>query len=458
MNAAAKEGRRANHAKAMRLAGPQNDPHKKVDASSWTPNEALQAGRKTGARPVRARIYKLGGAIQHDRAAIKGDHADRHPGKMARGGYAKGGAVEPSKLPKGYGSAYADKSTGWKFKYKDDDEKPSKPTPKAAGGKVGTGPLSMANVPAENKREFGSYHEGGYKRGGTPKAGQDMAAMKTMVHKHEHHDHRGEPLTKLRHGGQPEKWIKGAIKHPGSLHKALDVPQDKNIPAKKLEKATHSDNPKIAKKANLAKTLKSFHADGGAVGTYFGGTRPTGGRMPRADGGAIAAQKAFQVADDAWGDELRRSFGKNAGDVRYTARGKGEEGSTLRRLHDAREVARTAWENATRKPRARGGRTKGKTNIKIVINAKPDQPPQLPPQGVVRPPPPPMPPPQMPPPAAGGPPGGAPMMAGPPGMPPGGPMPRKRGGKVYRSAADMDAGAESGLGRLEKTEIQAHRR
>lgn len=41
--------------------------------------------------------------------------------------------------------------------------------------------------------------------------------------------------------------------------------------------------------------------------------------------------KPFQDADDAWDAELRRKFGKSAGDARYEARGKGEEGSELRR-------------------------------------------------------------------------------------------------------------------------------
>ena len=34
-----------------------------------------------------------------------------------------------------------------------------------------------------------------------------------------------------------KNWIQGAIKNPGSLKKALNVPKDKDIPAKKLEKA-----------------------------------------------------------------------------------------------------------------------------------------------------------------------------------------------------------------------------
>ena len=56
-----------------------------------------------------------------------------------------------------------------------------------------------------------------------------------------------------------EKWIQSAIQHKGSLRKALHVPEGKNIPSGKLEKASHSENPSLAKKANLAKTLKAMH-------------------------------------------------------------------------------------------------------------------------------------------------------------------------------------------------------
>lgn len=55
------------------------------------------------------------------------------------------------------------------------------------------------------------------------------------------------------------KWIQGAIKHKGALHRALGVPEGEKIPAKKMAKAAHSDNPRVRKMAGLAKTLKKMH-------------------------------------------------------------------------------------------------------------------------------------------------------------------------------------------------------
>lgn len=55
-----------------------------------------------------------------------------------------------------------------------------------------------------------------------------------------------------------KKWISKAIKHPGALHRTLGVPEGQKIPAKKLAKAAHSDNPTTKRRADLAKTLKSF--------------------------------------------------------------------------------------------------------------------------------------------------------------------------------------------------------
>lgn len=55
-----------------------------------------------------------------------------------------------------------------------------------------------------------------------------------------------------------EKWVKGAIKHPGKLHRELGVPEGKKIPAKKMAKAEHSKNPTIRREASLAKTLSKM--------------------------------------------------------------------------------------------------------------------------------------------------------------------------------------------------------
>jgi hypothetical protein len=55
-----------------------------------------------------------------------------------------------------------------------------------------------------------------------------------------------------------KKWISGAIKHPGKLHRELGVPEDEKIPAKKMAKAAKSKNPTIRKEVALAKTLKKM--------------------------------------------------------------------------------------------------------------------------------------------------------------------------------------------------------
>jgi hypothetical protein len=74
----------------------------------------------------------------------------------------------------------------------------------------------------------------------------------------EKHSDMGEERREKRmaKGGN---WIAGAVKNKGALHRSLGVPMGEKIPAKKLNAAMHSDNPTIAKRARLAKTLKSFH-------------------------------------------------------------------------------------------------------------------------------------------------------------------------------------------------------
>jgi hypothetical protein len=57
--------------------------------------------------------------------------------------------------------------------------------------------------------------------------------------------------------GHDGKWIQGAIKHPGALHKELGVPAGEKIPAKKLAKAAKAGG-KLGQRARLAETLKGF--------------------------------------------------------------------------------------------------------------------------------------------------------------------------------------------------------
>lgn len=67
------------------------------------------------------------------------------------------------------------------------------------------------------------------------------------------------PPTRFKKGGAAKggKWIQGAIKKPGSLHKSLGVPMGEKIPAGKLEKASHAAG-KLGKRARFAMTLKGM--------------------------------------------------------------------------------------------------------------------------------------------------------------------------------------------------------
>ena len=56
---------------------------------------------------------------------------------------------------------------------------------------------------------------------------------------------------------ESEKWIQKAVNpaNKGNLHKALHVAQDKTIPKAKIDKATHSKNPKLRHMAQFAKNV-----------------------------------------------------------------------------------------------------------------------------------------------------------------------------------------------------------
>ena len=51
-----------------------------------------------------------------------------------------------------------------------------------------------------------------------------------------------------------KNWIKGAIKHPGALHRELGVPEGQKIPKGKLDAAAKRGG-KLGQRARLAETL-----------------------------------------------------------------------------------------------------------------------------------------------------------------------------------------------------------
>jgi hypothetical protein len=104
--------------------------------------------------------------------------------------------------------------------------------------------------------------------------------------------------------GHKVKWIQGAIKHPGALHKALHVPAGEKIPMAKIKKAEHSSNPKLAKRAHMAETLRSFHTDGGKAGhgpecrckkCWGGAAEAKGDRIARKSGGSTKGKTHINI-------------------------------------------------------------------------------------------------------------------------------------------------------------------
>lgn len=65
-------------------------------------------------------------------------------------------------------------------------------------------------------------------------------------------------FTQYKEGGTTkDKWIQGAIKHPGALREQLGAKEGQPIPAKKLAKAAKASG-KLGQRARLAQTLKGM--------------------------------------------------------------------------------------------------------------------------------------------------------------------------------------------------------
>jgi hypothetical protein len=433
----AKKAREAMKSKARRLA---SEKYEKVSSSDWTPAEPLNADVKTGARPVSRRAYKSGGKVEGSCGPMR---ADRKPRKA-------GGKAENEKAEaKQYAIAKVNR-----------------------------------NVKEANEQREGIKHVGGFKNGGRPGKNNGGAG--------------GVGREQDTYGLPPSK-----IKQKSSGTIESQTPKTPNLP--KNPPLPPSRPPEKGMTADEAKEILKGRKDGGRTkkmmgGPMMGGGMPGGPMMDPRMGmvkdksldfggqgitpGVSAMKKGGKVekhADEAMDKALIKKM------VKAEARKGKAGGGMLEASKRAMMVAKDPHNQAKIRPQAPapkpedkkddrvarkdggGVKSKGKTQINIMISAggKPDQdqgmmpplppgPPGLP-GGIPVPvpggpemgaaPPPPMP---MPMPAA------PPMMHGAAPAMGGMPMPRKAGGRVTKVASsykDMEAGAASGEGRLQKTDI-----
>ena len=447
MSEAAKAARAANKAKANRLAA--GDPKAKVDASSWTPPEMMNTEKKTGLRPISRRQFKRGGKVHGEAAAqnagrkarksgdlptqIAESHVNRNVkeanaefGKPHVGGYEKGGktakadggAMGDPRAAAADRMAAANAQSGVPAGRMTFVPRSGSPLPgsgmKKGGrtGKAAGGAKEVRNAPVPRpKPRMDDYNDQDI----TPTVGSvnspefKAAQRRPMIAPEAEalirsqdpaYVNRPAPYKK---GGKAGKWEGSAkdeaqdkklAKKRGMSMKAWEASEgdekhDEQRSMKGLKSGGHVDGCKCA----LCRTAK---ASGGALsGNYTGGTRPTGGRIARAEGG------------------------------------KAKKGKTNINIVI----------NAGQKP------TDPMAGLPPMMPPPPGGP-GLPPSMSA-----------MPPAPGGGAPMGPPPDGPAGGAPPGlaALLGRKAGGRVgnrsYSSYKDMDAGAGGGLGRLEKTEI-----
>ncbi len=508
MSELSRQARRAMRAKIHRITKGESG---KVDASDYGPEEVLNAGVKTGMRPISRRAFKKGGKV----VANEGKEAVKHAGKKPRNGgkkltidalvnrnvkdanedregikhiggmktggraqRAKGGStwgestplrlVKTHKGPNGHvAKVYKDQDWGEyrvkhfspegkhleKADYHTDDRDEANDSAayavekgfnKGGRAKKNNGGGFQFDAPRSGSAKIDTTSQAYKDAAAAAAAARQAAADRAQAKRDANTVARGNRMQGLeaseeaklmgrKSGGRAKKSFGGDLAAAamlglgglgikkligGSKDKsanAVNEPMKRGGGARKSGGRTHSDEPEdralIGKMVKKSALTGKKHG-GMALDGEYQGTRPKGGRVAKKDGGSLAGLEMNK------GGRLKKSGKTNINIVISAGKGQQQDGATPPGMP----------------PRPAG--------IPVAV----------PPQGAGAPPaaaPAPMPMPPM-----GGAPAGGLGGAGPMGSP----MPRKAGGRTYRSYKDMDAGAGSGLGRLEKTEIQKHKK
>lgn len=502
----AKKAREAMKSKARRLATEKTG---KVSSSDWTPPEELHADVKTGARPISRRAYKSGGKVDGSCGPMRADRKPRKAGGKAESEKAEAKQYAIAKVNRNVKEANEQREG---IKHVGGFKKGGR-TKKEEGGSIESMIANMNKTEAKSGARKNVPTPPPRPADRTPAVKNPAPAKPNMKHQIPG-DYATNPrgyADQRKSGGRTKKMMGGGMFNPAGGMMGGNPQMAQNDPRMGMVKPTAMDfagNPVLPGVSPMKKGGKVKHADEAMDKALIKKMVKPEARAKRADGGR-GKQIKMSEGEKEYGKgetpldravgEIRRKFTPEYfADIKkkkqealdrdpeyqeYKARrAKRESDKSMDdagykkggKVH-ADEAMDKALIKKMVKPEARtarkdGGRTKskGKTNIAIVINAGPKG--GMPADGMGAPPivagptdglPIPVPPPKGAMPA-----GGAMPMPMPMPMPapaPGGaagapPVMRKEGGRITKKASsykDMEAGAGSGEGRLQKTDIAA---